>query len=252
MPVVFVSHGSPMTALQEDDYAEALRSAGRRLPRPRAIVVVSAHWESGPPLRVTGAARPDLVYDFSGFPDELHRLTYPAPGEPDLARRIASRLSARVDEGRGLDHGVWVPLRRLFPAADLPVVAVSIGRRTPPAEHLATGEALGFLREEGVLLVGSGGVVHNLGRVDFEDASAPVDGWAREFDDWVRARLERGEVDRLREYRHQAPHADRAVPTSEHFDPLLVTVGAGGGGRVVDLYAGFRHANLSMRSFWIE
>jgi 4,5-DOPA dioxygenase extradiol len=252
MPVVFISHGSPMTAVQEDDYTRALEKLGPKLPRPRAVVVVSAHWEAGPPVRVTGAAKPELIYDFSGFPDELFQLTYPAPGDPGLAREIASTFSARIDERRGFDHGVWTPLRRIFPAADLPVVAVSLTRGADPSHYHEMGKALAPLRERGILLLGSGGVVHNLGRVDFENKSAPVDGWAREFDDWVRDRLEKGEADRLLDYRRQAPHAALAVPTTEHFDPLFVTIGAGGNGRVKEIYAGFHHANLSMRSFWIE
>lgn len=252
MPVVFVSHGSPMTALQDDDYARALEKAGPEMPRPRALVVASAHWEAGPPVRITGAAHPELIYDFSGFPDELYRLTYPAPGDPGLAREIARTLSAQVDERRGLDHGVWVPLRRLFPAAEVPVVAVSLTRGADPQHYLELGKALAPLREEGVLLVGSGGVVHNLGRVDFGNKAAPVDGWAREFDGWVRDRLEHSEVDRLLDYRRQAPNARLAVPTTEHFDPLFVALGAAGSGRVKEIYAGFHHANLSMRSFWIE
>jgi 4,5-DOPA dioxygenase extradiol len=252
IPAVFISHGSPMTAVQEDEYARALRGLGSALPRPRAAVVVSAHWESGPPVRITGAAHPGLIHDFSGFPDELFRLTYPAPGDPGLAREIASTLSARVDERRGLDHGVWVPLRRIFPAADLPVVEVSLTPGADPRHYLELGKALSPLRDRGVLLLGSGGVVHNLRRVDFENKSAPVDGWAREFDDWVRDRVETGELVRLLDYRRQAPHAELAVPTTEHFDPLFVALGAGGRGRVKEIYAGFHHANLSMRSFWIE
>ena len=252
LPVVFISHGSPMTAVQEDDYARALREFGPRLPRPRAIVVVSAHWEAGPPVRITGAARPELIYDFAGFPGELFRLTYPAPGDPTLAGEIAATLRAKVDDSRGLDHGVWVPLRRLFPAADLPVVAVSLARGAAPSQYLEMGQSLAPLRDRGVLLLGSGGIVHNLGRVDFENKSAPVDGWAREFDDWIRDRLAKGEVDRLLDYRRQAPHAALAVPTTEHFDPLFIAVGAGGRGRVKEIFAGFHHANLSIRSFWIE
>jgi 4,5-DOPA dioxygenase extradiol len=252
MPVVFVSHGSPMTAIQEDDYSRALEGLGPKLPRPRAVVVVSAHWEAGPPVRITGAAHPDLIYDFSGFPDQLFRLTYPAPGDPDLARDIASTLAAKVDEKRGLDHGAWVPLRRIFPAADLPVVEVSLTRGADPLHYLELGKALAPLRDLGVLLLGSGGVVHNLRLVDFESKSAPVDGWAREFDAWVRDRVEASEVDRLLDYRRQAPHADLAVPTTEHFDPLFFALGAGGRGRVKEIYSGFHHANLSMRSFWIE
>ena len=250
--VAFVSHGSPMVALADDDYTRALRRFGAEAPRPRAVVCVSAHWQAPGPVRVSAAPRPSLIYDFFGFPPELYQLAYPAPGAPDLAAEVAARLAdggvpAVLDPARGLDHGVWVPLRLLYPEADVPVVAVSLPVPGAPADLLRAGAALEPLRDRDVLLLGSGGIVHNLGRLHAEDA--PVEAWARAFDDWVRARLDARDLEALVAYRRGAPHAALAAPTTEHFDPLFVVAGStAGDDRVVDVYQGFRHGTLSMRS----
>lgn len=252
---LFISHGSPMVALEHDAYDEALARAAASPPKPAAIVVVSAHWEALAPVRISSSAHPRTIHDFGGFPDALYRLTYAAPGAPSLARDIERRLSLHgvasvLDPDRGLDHGVWVPLRFMFPDADIPVVAVSLRVPRSPAELLAIGAALSPLRDEVVMLVGSGGVVHNLRRVVFSDKRAPVDNWARQFDDWFRARLHERDVDAIAAYRIDAPHADLAVPTSEHFDPLFAVLGsARDDDRLVDVYEGFHHGNLSMRCF---
>ncbi len=253
LPALFLAHGSPMVALAADAYTQALERAADAIPRPRAVLAVSAHWEAPLPLRVTAAARPPLLYDFAGFPAELHRLEYPAPGDPALAAEVVARLAAAgfpavPDPRRGFDHGVWVPLRRLYPRAEVPVVALSLPAGAAPARLLALGRALAPLRDAGVLVLGSGGIVHNLRRLVWEDRDAPVEPWARAFDDWVRARLEARDLAGLAAYRATAPHAALAVPTTEHFDPLLVVAGsAGDEERVVDLYAGFHHGTLSMR-----
>lgn len=270
MPVLFVSHGAPTVALEEGDYAASLRRFADSIPLPSAIVVVSAHWQTRWPIRVTGSRRPSLIHDFSGFPRELYTLEYPAPGSPALAARIVELLNgaeresepvgstgipgAVLDRERGWDHGLWVPLRIAFPAASIPVVEVSLPAPAEPARLAWVGRALAPLRAEGVLLIGSGGVVHNLRRIRFEEEDLEgepvVDRWAREFDDWVRARLDPIGEDELLDYRRAAPHADLAVPTTEHFDPLLVAIGArGGSDHLEDVHAGFRYANLSMRCF---
>ena len=258
LPVLFVSHGSPMVALEEDGYTEALRRWSTDVPRPAAIVVVSAHWQAPRPVRVATGRAPATIHDFYGFPPELYALRYAAPGAPELAAAIVERLqdagiAAEPDPGRGLDHGAWVPLRFLYPHADVPVVAVSLAAPARPRELLALGTALAPLREQGILLFGSGGVVHNLGRLDRRGGSAPVAGWAQAFDDWVRDRLGAGDVEALVAYERTAPHASLAVPTSEHFDPLLVAVGAAAGDhRVGDVYEGFRYGSLSMRSLTLS
>jgi 4,5-DOPA dioxygenase extradiol len=254
LPVLFVSHGAPSVAVEEDDYTAALRAWGAGVGPPAAVVTVSAHWPAAPPVRVTTGPAPATIHDFSGFPPALYRIRYPARGAPALAARILDALrgagfSAQGDLARGLDHGSWVPLRLLFPAADVPVVAVSLPAPAEPEVLCALGAALAPLRDEGVLVVGSGGVVHNLGRLDWRAAPTTVAPWAREFDAWVRERVGAG-GDSLLRYATEAPHARFAVPTTEHFDPLFVVLGAAAGDRrVVDVYQGFRYGTLSMRTF---
>jgi 4,5-DOPA dioxygenase extradiol len=254
LPVAYLAHGSPMIAVEPDDFTEALRRFGSSLPRPRAIVAVSAHWEAPGPVRVTAAERPAQIFDFSGFPPELYEVRYAPPGDPRLAEHAVRLLAeagipAVVDSRRGLDHGTWVPLRYAFPSADIPVVQVSLPASRSPADVAAIGKALGSLRDGGVLLAGSGGIVHNLRRVRFDDKRAPVDAWAAEFDGWVGERAQRLDLSGLSEYARRAPHAALAVPTSEHFDPLFFVLGAARpGDRPAVLYEGFHHGNLSMRS----
>ncbi|HEU4402157.1 MAG TPA: class III extradiol ring-cleavage dioxygenase [Candidatus Polarisedimenticolia bacterium] len=255
LPAIFVSHGSPAVALDDDDYTRALRRIAAIAPTPRAIVVVSAHWQSAAPLRVTGAARPESIYDFGGFPEVLYGLTYPCPGAPDLAASIVESLAgaglpAVLDPRRGLDHGAWIPLRFVYPEAAIPVVQVSLPRAADPDLLMRMGGALAPLRRRGILLLGSGGVVHNLERVAFENKGAPVDPWARAFDDWFRDRLEARDFAAITAFRGTAPHHDLAVPTSEHFDPIHFVLGmAEADERAIHLYEGFQHANLSMRCF---
>ncbi len=253
-PALFVAHGSPMVAIQDDGWSRALSSWGKAAPRPKAIVAISAHWESRAPARVSSSPRPGVIHDFGGFPDALYELDYPAPGDPALAGRIVELLNgafiaAESDPARGLDHGVWVPLRFLHPAADIPVVEISLPIPRPATELLALGAALAPLRDEGVLLMGSGGIVHNLRRLDWEHKDGATPGWAREFDGWIAAQLAGGDHDALADYRTRAPHPELAVPTTEHFDPLLVIAGAAGGhARPGTLFTGFHHGSLSMRS----
>lgn len=255
-PAVFVSHGAPSVALEDDDYTHALRRFGAGVGSPEAILVASAHWEARAPLRINAQPRPPLIYDFGGFPEPLYRLTYPAPGAPELAEETAALLTRAgipnaLERDRGWDHGVWVPLRIAFPGADVPVVEISLPVPRTPADLIAIGRALAPLRDR-VLILGSGGVVHNLSLLHWGTKDAPVDGWARGFDDWVGVRLEAGDLDTLAGYRAAAPDAARAVPTAEHFDPLLLIVAsAGEDERASPIYDGFHYGNLSMRCFTI-
>ncbi|MCM2257885.1 MAG: dioxygenase [Vicinamibacteria bacterium] len=255
MRTVFVSHGAPTAALESGPYASDLRALGACWQGARALLVVSAHWEAPGAFRVTAADRPPVYHDFWGFPEELYRLDYPAAGDPALATRIvdllrAAGLDAAADPQRPWDHGVWVPLRLARPAADLPVVQLSLPRPRTPALLEAAGAALRPLAAEGVILVGSGGIVHNLPRLHFGDEAAPVDGWARGFDDWVGARVESGRGEEVFAYREAAPDADLAVPTSEHFDPLFVALGyAGPQAKARTVHASFKYGSLSLRSF---
>ncbi len=244
-PSVFLAHGSPMSALGGDAHAAALRAFGRQQAGVRAIVIVSAHWQVREELRATAWEHAPLVYDFGGFPEELYRVQYPAPGYPALAARIEGALP---ELRRGLDHGAWVPLRLAWPEAAIPVVEVSLPAASPE-EIFALGRKLRPLRDEGVLVAGSGGIVHNLGLVHFSDKAAGVDPWAAAFDRWVADRVARQDAASLFRYRSDGPHAATAVPTSEHFDPLFVTLGAAWPDEHAEtVYEGFHYGNISMRS----
>jgi 4,5-DOPA dioxygenase extradiol len=253
-PALFVSHGSPLVALDTDAYPQALKAFGDGVAAARALVVVSAHWETHGGVRVTASAAPPLIYDFGGFPEAMYRLTYPCPGEPELARQIVSHLSqaglpAVADPERGLDHGTWVPLRLALPAARMPVVQVSMPRGASAEDVARIGEALRPLRSEGVLLMGSGGMTHNLRRVVFQDKAAPVEPWAHAFDSWVAERLAARDFLGLRSWL-SAPNARLAHPTPEHLLPLYFVLGAAlPEDRVTPVFEGFHHGTLSMRSF---
>jgi 4,5-DOPA dioxygenase extradiol len=251
----FLSHGAPTIALAPGEYGEALADAGAALPAPSGLLVFSAHFPSRGEVRLTSAARPPLVYDFSGFPDELYRKRYDAPGSPSLAEEArdllrGSGVRASTDERRGWDHGLWIPLSLAFPEASVPVVEASLPVGASPEDLLGIGRALAPLAARGVLVVGSGGIVHNLGRVRFGAGAGAVEPWAHAFDEWVADRLAAGETDRLARYREEAPHADLAVPTPEHFDPLFVALGSAGDGyRAEPLYRGFEHGTISLSSY---
>lgn len=232
LPSLYISHGSPMTALQPGLTGRRLADLGALLPRPRAIVLASAHWLSRQP-QVGGATLPETLHDFGGFPAELYQLQYPAPGSPELAAEVAlllarANLPAAVDPDRGLDHGAWVPLRLLYPAADIPVVPITIQPALGPAHQYAVGQALASLRNNGVLIIGSGSITHNLhdlGAGYSEERLAP---YVRPFIEWIEQKLVAGDIDALLDYRRQAPGAENAHPTDEHLLPLFVALGAAG------------------------
>jgi 4,5-DOPA dioxygenase extradiol len=252
MPVLFMGHGSPMNAIEDNQWSRAFRSLAGLLPRPRAVVAVSAHWFV-PGTFVTGNARPDTIHDFGGFPDELYRVQYPAPGDPALARRLVqlvgeSRASIRDDWG--LDHGTWSVLRHLLPAADVPVVQLAIDARLPPAQHLAIGRTLAPLRDEGVLVMGSGNVVHNLRHAftawGHGDRATPA--WASAFDAQVAGALERHDHAALAGAL-DTEEGRRAHPSPDHYLPLLYVAGAAAAADPVRFpITGFDMASLSMRA----
>ncbi|MBB5864181.1 class III extradiol ring-cleavage dioxygenase [Xanthomonas sp. 3058] len=236
LPSLYISHGSPMTALQPGQVGERLAELGQALPRPRAIVIASAHWLGRRPL-VSSAARPATIHDFGGFPAPLYALDYPAPGEPVLAQRIAARLEQaglhpQLDPQRGFDHGVWVPLRLLYPAADIPVVSVSIQPELGPAHQFAVGRALASLRDEGALVIGSGSITHNLHDLRHGYSVEREAPYVRPFIEWTERKLVEDDIPALLDYRRQAPYAERAHPTDEHLLPLYVAMGAAGGDRL--------------------
>jgi len=226
MPVCYVGHGSPMLALDQERGRE-LTDWARSMPKPSSILVVSAHYERSPITIGATTTRP-LIYDFSGFPRALYQVRYAPPGAPDLARRVAALLTplgdVRADPARGLDHGAWVPLRWMAPAADVPVLPVSLP--THDARSLwRIGRALGPLRDEGVLLVASGNLTHNLRRIDTRP-DAPVPSWASDFDAWAETTLRDRSMDVLLDWERKAPAARLNHPTVEHFVPLLLAAGA--------------------------
>ncbi|GGD17953.1 DODA-type extradiol aromatic ring-opening family dioxygenase [Aureimonas glaciei] len=238
LPTLFLSHGSPDIALAQTKATAFLRELAAGLPRPKAIVVASAHFESDKVL-VSGDAAPETVYDFGGFDEKLYQIRYPAPGHPSLAAEIAGDLrkagfDAFVATGRGYDHGTWVPLSLIYPEADIPVVQVSIDPALDARHHLALGRALAGLRAQDILVVGSGSFTHNLreafARLRVGDRTAETPAWVSAFSAWMSDRILAGDTAALVDYRRQAPYAAENHPTDEHLMPLYVALGAAGVG----------------------
>jgi 4,5-DOPA dioxygenase extradiol len=249
MPTVFVSHGSPTLILEDLPARAFLASLGGLVPRPTAILAVSAHWNTERPA-VSTAARPETIHDFYGFPDGLYRLHYDAPGAPELAGRVAELTGAARDPGYGLDHGAWVPAMLGWPKADIPIFQLSVQPYATPADHIALGRKLGTLRQEGVLVLGSGSATHNLRRLRRGEHDSAPEPWAQQFDDWLAEKVEAGDAAALANYRTEAPCAKEAHPTDEHFLPLHVAFGAAGeGARGTALHRSFTSGNLSMASY---
>jgi len=227
-PALFVSHGAPTLVIEDVPARDFLAGLGRTLGKPSAVVVLSAHWGTGQPTVGNGAA-PETIHDFSGFPEELYRLSYGAAGAPALAERIATLLGgATLDAKRGLDHGVWVPLMLMYPEADIPVVPLSIQPGRDAAHHWRIGEALRPLRDDNVLILASGAATHNLrayfGRRPGEDG---VPDWVADFMGWLDAAVAAGDAGALLAFETQAPHAAANHPTTEHLLPLFAALGAG-------------------------
>ena len=252
LPSVFISHGSPMHALEPGAAGEAWKALGRRFPKPRAILIASAHWETNVPL-LTGSDKPETIHDFYNFPEPLYRLRYPAPGAPELAQRALSLLkeagfTAAIDGGRGLDHGAWAPLLYAYPDADVPVVELSVQPPLGPGHHLALGRSLKNLSSEGVLIVGSGHMTHNLR--EFRRGAAKPEPYAREFQEWVKDKIEKKDLDSLANYRSSSPHGARAHPTDEHFLPLFVALGAApGNGKPERVFDAIEYGVLAMDAY---
>jgi len=251
LPALFLSHGSPMLVFEDIPARHFIAGLGRELERPQAILCVSAHWETERPA-VSAVAAPETIHDFYGFPDDLYKLQYPVPGAPRLARRVVELLDeagieGAVDPDRGLDHGAWNPLLLIYPQADVPVTQLSIQAQLDPAHHAKIGRALRPLRGEGVLVLASGGAVHNLRQFHI-DREQPTP-WAVSFDDWLADRIAAGDEEALLAYRRNRPDGRLAHPRDEHLLPLFVAMGAGGGVAGRPLHRSFAHGSLSMAAF---
>lgn len=248
MPVGFVGHGNPMSVL--DEVKGALwREWGASLPRPRALLTVSAHWEDAPVTIGRVTRHDDLLYDFYGFPEAMYRLRYSAPGAPELAERVAGLLSSQVEvvrADRPVDHGAWVPLLRMWPDADVPLLQISMPRPMTEGELYEVGVALAPLRDEGVFILATGNLVHDLRGVSFLEDEPPP-GHVLEFDRWVAEVLSAADHDTLMAWRERAPDPGRAHPTPDHFRPVLVAAGAAGADEVTFPIEGFENRTVSRR-----
>ena len=253
MPSLFVSHGAPTFAIEPAQAGPLLRQLGRDLPRPKAVLVLSPHWMT-PNVRVSTVSAPETIHDFGGFPDELYSIQYPAPGAPDVAARAlellkAAGIDATADERRGLDHGAWVPVRHIYPDANVPVLQVSMPRDLDAAGAVRLGRALAPLADEGVLILGSGSITHNLDEFR-QDVGAAAASYASEFAEWARGAVRAHDEAGLVNYLSAAPHARRAHPTSDHYLPLPFAFGAARPGapvRVID--GGMTYGVLAMDAY---
>jgi 4,5-DOPA dioxygenase extradiol len=233
LPTLFVSHGAPTLAIEQSPAHRFLLELGKNLPRPKAILVASAHWESMGGPAVSLAPQPETIHDFGGFPQALYEIRYPAPGASDIAEQAAGLLegagfTVKRSASRGLDHGAWVPLNLMYPAADIPVAQIAVVRGASAASHEKMGNALSSLRDEGVLIIGSGSMTHNLYELRGHSIESEVPAWVSDFDKWMKMQLETNQREALRDYRTQAPSAVRNHPSEEHILPLFVAMGAAG------------------------
>jgi 4,5-DOPA dioxygenase extradiol len=228
MPVLFVGHGSPMNAIEENEFVEGWRKLGKTLPRPKAILCVSAHWETKGTF-VTAVQKPETIHDFGGFPKALYEVQYPAPGSPELARetkQTITKTTVGLDEKWGLDHGAWSVISRIYPEANIPVIEMSLDYSQGPLYHYELGKQLGALRNKGVLIIGSGNLVHNLRMVAWDKMNEPEYGfdWAIQANDKFKQLIESGNHKDLINYNNLGREVQLAVPTPDHYLPLLYTL----------------------------
>jgi 4,5-DOPA dioxygenase extradiol len=254
MPLLFLGHGSPMNAIENNSYTQMLAGLSSTIEKPKAILVVSAHWATEG-IFVTAKKQPKTIHDFAGFPDELFAVQYPAPGDVELANRISEKVTnPKIHKDAfdwGLDHGTWSVLRHIYPKADIPVLQLSLDLSQSAEFHFEMGRSIEFLRQEGVLIVGSGNIVHNLRKISWISSAAPFD-WAVEFDDWAKARLVAKDFTSLVIEPLQSKAGQLSVPTWEHYLPLLSILGAAETNESLNfIFEGFQNASISMRSFRI-
>lgn len=258
LPTLFISHGSPMLAIQNSPAHQFLKGLGDDLPRPTGILVASAHWQTMDGPSVNTALKPETMHDFGGFPKALFEIEYPVQGASAMALHAAELLQAnnfnvKVDVNRGLDHGAWVPLSLMYPDASIPVAQLSILLGAGPQEHLRMGQAISQLRNEGVLVIGSGSLTHNLYEYRGHNIDAAVPSWVSDFDMWMKQRLETNDVDALLNYRQEACFAKQNHPTDEHILPLFVAMGAAGENPdTKQIHASYEYGVLAMDIYAFE
>lgn len=251
MPVLFVGHGSPMNAIERNEFHERWQELGRTLPRPKSILCISGHWETGG-VWLTTSDKPETIHDFYGFPKALFDVRYRAPGDPALAKRVAELIRAagpRLDPDRGLDHGAWSVLVAMYPEADVPVVQLSLDTTRPGSFHYALAQTLLPLRDEGVLVLGSGNIVHNLRVFDFHDP-APLD-WAVRCDEEIKQRIAARDHEALISYETLVDGIGLAIPTPEHYYPLLYALALHDEGERLDFFNSMVMSSISMTSVLI-
>jgi len=254
MPVLFIGHGSPMNAIHNNDYTADLKKLAVRLPEPEAVLVISAHWLTQG-TRITSGKNPDQIYDFYGFPDELYTIKYQPPGSPEIAAMISDSVKGLTiihDEDRGVDHAAWAVLRHIFPDENVPVLELSLDMHAGPEDHYKAGKALSGLRDKGLLIMGSGNIVHNLSVMDYYEGVAPMD-WAVEFDERVKKCLVEDNHTGIIEYEKWGRISKYAVPTDEHYIPMLYAAALKKDGEKLEfIHESIHHGSISMRSFIIN
>lgn len=249
-PALFCGHGSPMNLVSGNGYTRAMREISQKIKKPKAVIVISAHWVTNG-VYVSTASTQNTIYDFYGFPDELYKIKYPAKGEPRLAKKVIALLSgynAKGDNSRGLDHGAWGVLRYLFANADVPVFQISLDKNLSTEEHFEIGKKLGGLRDDGVMILGSGDIVHNLREIQ-RDPNAKAADWAVMFEREVKKAILSKDYDMLINYLELGEAARLSCPTPEHYLPLLYIAAATGGEELEFFYEGFEHSTISLSSF---
>lgn len=251
MPALFIGHGNPMHALNNNAFTQSLAQIGSSIEIPKAILVVSAHWLTRGTF-VAATAHPETIHDFGGFPQALFQVQYLAPGAPDLAKELADKLAGiQLDHEWGLDHGAWTVLKHMYPKADIPVFQLSIDYHQPESHHLELARQLNYLREKGVLVLASGNIVHNLRLVNWQQPDNTYD-WALQFDTKVKELLVEGNYKELAQYRSWGKFAELAVPTNDHYLPMMYTLGlAQPKEEVKFLFEGFEMGSISQRCFWV-
>lgn len=253
MPCLFLGHGSPMNLVLENSFTEALEALCKELPTPKAILVISAHWYTNQTaVSISSGIAYETLYDFYGFPPTLYEMSYTSPSNNTLSKRIAALLDAPLVE-RGLDHGAWMPLHFLFPKASVPIIQLSLNKNLPLSLHVKIGEQLQVLRDEGIMIIGSGNITHNLGMVDFYNINAPAVQWAQNVDDFVHQAFTCNDVESLVRIEERCPDFKTAHPSIDHYLPLLYIAGARREEDTVKILTPFfQNASLSMRGFMLS